>query len=917
MVTLTFQAMSDFERKKWVEAMGGTWPAVSTLQRIRADSVEDNLNSSAFLFLKDCLAELEARGLKEQGLYRVGGVVSKVRRLLTAGLLEQSGPPPDLTDPKQWESKTIASAVKQYFRDLSKPLMTHQLYPAFLEAAKGKDEEARAAEIASVVRRMPRASREMLRVLARHLSKVAANSDVNLMTPANLGVCFGPTLLRPREETVASIMDIKFCNEVVEVIVERCNSIFPEGDSSPEIPPSASSTFQRRKHSSSANSAVSVATTAASVPSRGGEDTPDRAVRGGSTPQRTSSFGSFSQLSTNSLPDFKDYGGRNGSGGRPMALASSTPCNNANSSNSSSNGDRPRSKSHQVQTDPASRLEVPPLPRKQASLPSPPCNGRIILEEPQQQQHQQTQPQRPSTTSRLQSMKSSQDDLMASLEMMNLLAADLPSKVTLSQSPSSRSSSRGSPLKRSYTLGASRGSNSYSGSSTTGSTSPPVVDTFRQKPPLPRLSLTSPGTTQASPTQQNPTPTFTSSFFLRSNPSPSPSLSSNSGESAAASPRVQQRTQQQQPGSDLLARMQEKLQSRSRSSSVDYSNGGGIGAGLSPVMTTSAAPAVPIRKYRRVIVSPSALQEHQSKVAVASKSSSRDILETSPSPSARKKELAKEAEVEEVSAAPPSPPTDSGLADSPPFKAEVSTTKMKEEEDIQEDEVKVKDEEDEEEVASTVSSSVLLSAEESEGEEEDKAPDERNSRYDNVQQRQTRGEDGDDEATTGEEEEEEERRSRKRSVSTSNSDSTRLTAERREGGPRSSQEREAEETEDETVELRRGGRNQAQQQQQHPDIVPRVKAFPVTESDYSNCAQTRPPQTEAETVHVQRKRMNRVSGPYDNVRVEGGAARDDQEVTCIKEEDDDQVSLDSYGGASSEGMTSLRRMLAVGQTSDV
>jgi len=45
MVTLTIQAMTDYDRKHWVEAMGGQWPSISTLQRIRADSVEDNLVS--------------------------------------------------------------------------------------------------------------------------------------------------------------------------------------------------------------------------------------------------------------------------------------------------------------------------------------------------------------------------------------------------------------------------------------------------------------------------------------------------------------------------------------------------------------------------------------------------------------------------------------------------------------------------------------------------------------------------------------------------------------------------------------------------------------------------------------------------------------------------------------------------------
>lgn len=50
---------------------------------------------------------------------------------------------------------------------------------------------------------------------------VAANHKQNLMTVANLGVIFGPTLLRPQEETVAAIMDIKFQNIVVEIIIEN------------------------------------------------------------------------------------------------------------------------------------------------------------------------------------------------------------------------------------------------------------------------------------------------------------------------------------------------------------------------------------------------------------------------------------------------------------------------------------------------------------------------------------------------------------------------------------------------------------------------------------------------------------------------------------------------------------------------
>lgn len=44
---------------------------------------------------------------------------------------------------------------------------------------------------------------------------------MNLMTVANLGVVFGPTLMRPQEETVAAIMDLKFQNIVVEILIEN------------------------------------------------------------------------------------------------------------------------------------------------------------------------------------------------------------------------------------------------------------------------------------------------------------------------------------------------------------------------------------------------------------------------------------------------------------------------------------------------------------------------------------------------------------------------------------------------------------------------------------------------------------------------------------------------------------------------
>ena len=51
--------------------------------------------------------------------------------------------------------------------------------------------------------------------------RVSTQSVSNLMTVSNLGVVFGPTLMRSQEETVAAMMNIKFQNIVVEVLIDE------------------------------------------------------------------------------------------------------------------------------------------------------------------------------------------------------------------------------------------------------------------------------------------------------------------------------------------------------------------------------------------------------------------------------------------------------------------------------------------------------------------------------------------------------------------------------------------------------------------------------------------------------------------------------------------------------------------------
>ena len=55
---------------------------------------------------------------------------------------------------------------------------------------------------------------------------MSKHNEKNLMTPVNLGVCFGPSLLRPEVETISSIYDIKFRNAIVELIIIHYEKMF-------------------------------------------------------------------------------------------------------------------------------------------------------------------------------------------------------------------------------------------------------------------------------------------------------------------------------------------------------------------------------------------------------------------------------------------------------------------------------------------------------------------------------------------------------------------------------------------------------------------------------------------------------------------------------------------------------------------
>ncbi|KAJ8280268.1 hypothetical protein GJAV_G00052500 [Gymnothorax javanicus] len=347
---LTLQALSESNRRLWLEAMDGKEP-IYNLPAILSKKEETFLNEAGFNFVKNCIDLVEQRGINTMGLYRIGGVNSKVQKLMTAVFAKASS---DVElDSEVWDNKTITSGLKNYLRCLSEPLMTYRLHKDFIEAVKSDDQNQRVCSVHSLVHKLPEKHKEMLELLIRHLVRVSKHSQSNMMTVSNLGVIFGPTLMRSQEETVAAMMNIKFQNIVVEIMIENFDKIFQQAPDPnapvlphhPEPQPHCSHRKSRAARLSAAPRKPRILYTPALCLADGDSDTFSSSLA--STP-----MGSIDSLSSHSSE--QNSSSKTGSQSQALEHSTDSPCWTPSQASSHSPGTAPTASSLPGTTSPDS-----------------------------------------------------------------------------------------------------------------------------------------------------------------------------------------------------------------------------------------------------------------------------------------------------------------------------------------------------------------------------------------------------------------------------------------------------------------------------------------------------------------------------------------------------------------------------------
>uniref|UniRef100_A0A4X2JY63 Rho GTPase-activating protein 29 n=1 Tax=Vombatus ursinus TaxID=29139 RepID=A0A4X2JY63_VOMUR len=206
--------------------------------------------------IKKCISEIEKRALHVKGIYRMNGVKLRVEKLCQAF---ENGK--DLVELSELCEHDISNVLKLYLRKLPEPLFLFHLYDELIglakesqnvnEDSKPTSPEAESAELSKVLKKikallkkLPGPNYNTIEYLIGHLNRVVQKAEENKMPASNLGIIFGPTLIRPRQTdakvSLSSLVDCTHQARFVELLISYYEKIF---DVSMQ-PLSASSTIE-------------------------------------------------------------------------------------------------------------------------------------------------------------------------------------------------------------------------------------------------------------------------------------------------------------------------------------------------------------------------------------------------------------------------------------------------------------------------------------------------------------------------------------------------------------------------------------------------------------------------------------------------------------------------------------------------
>ncbi|XP_021348872.1 rho GTPase-activating protein 44-like isoform X2 [Mizuhopecten yessoensis] len=248
--------------------------------------------------IEACVLTLLETGLDEEGLFRIAGMASRVKKLkksFDAGVI-------DMED-YSMDPHSVAGVLKQFLREMAEPLLTYQLYQEFLQAAQ-LPQDHRLQALWTSIHNLPAHNYNNFRYLIKFLALLASKSDLNKMTSSNIAIVIGPNLLWSEGDNGPNMLTSGTISNLIESIISHASWFFPEAI---DFQQTTRGTAPPRKQKNSEETSTEPVT----VPQRSNTPSQSSGGRGCDTAYMTASGGISSRGSDTSSQGCLSSGGSN------------------------------------------------------------------------------------------------------------------------------------------------------------------------------------------------------------------------------------------------------------------------------------------------------------------------------------------------------------------------------------------------------------------------------------------------------------------------------------------------------------------------------------------------------------------------------------------------------------------------------
>ncbi|XP_063098953.1 rho GTPase-activating protein 6 isoform X2 [Cavia porcellus] len=199
----------DDNQSRLLEALQLSLPAEAQNKKEKARDKKLSLNPiyrQVPRLVDSCCQHLEKHGLQTVGIFRVGSSKKRVRQLR-----EEFDRGIDVSLEEEHSVHDVAALLKEFLRDMPDPLLTRELYTAFINTLLLEPEE-QLGTLQLLIYLLPPCNCDTLHRLLQFLSIVARHADDNVskdgqevtgnkMTSLNLATIFGPNLLHKQKSS--------------------------------------------------------------------------------------------------------------------------------------------------------------------------------------------------------------------------------------------------------------------------------------------------------------------------------------------------------------------------------------------------------------------------------------------------------------------------------------------------------------------------------------------------------------------------------------------------------------------------------------------------------------------------------------------------------------------------------------------